>query len=164
MRNYGEGVGCFNLGWTQSHPLSGSGCFLSNRSQYRLNIARTLNKDQKTLAQGLILLTTPHAPSPGHSSPALGPVIQAGWQWSIPQPAWGIHIILYLDVILCTNTIFELRSLAVELQHGDLCLAQVGAALVPEAAGVLEVGAEMDVEELRGDLQKYVNSENKRIN
>ena len=24
-----------------------SGCFLSNRSQYRLNIARTLNKDQK---------------------------------------------------------------------------------------------------------------------
>ena len=42
----GRGSGS-NLSQTQSHPLSESGCFLSNRSQYRLNIARTLNKDQK---------------------------------------------------------------------------------------------------------------------
>ena len=33
--------------WGGGHPLSDSGCFLSNRSQYRLNIAWTLNKDQK---------------------------------------------------------------------------------------------------------------------
>ena len=46
MRNRGEGSGS-NLSQTQSHPLSESGCFLSNRSQYRLNIARMLNKDQK---------------------------------------------------------------------------------------------------------------------
>ena len=42
----GRGPGS-NLSQSQSHPLSESGCFLSNRSQYRLNIARTLNKDQK---------------------------------------------------------------------------------------------------------------------
>ena len=42
----GRGSGS-KLSQTQSHPLSESGCFLSNRSQYRLNIARTLNKDQK---------------------------------------------------------------------------------------------------------------------
>ena len=49
MRNHGEGVIGSNLGQTQSHPLSESGCFLSNRSQYRLNIARTLNKDKKNV-------------------------------------------------------------------------------------------------------------------
>ena len=47
MRNHGEEVSGSNLGQTQSHPLTESGCFLSNRLQYRLNIARTLNKDQK---------------------------------------------------------------------------------------------------------------------
>ena len=46
MRNHGEGVSGLNLGQTQSHPLSESGCFLPNRSRHRLGIARTLNKDQ----------------------------------------------------------------------------------------------------------------------
>ena len=35
-----------NLGQTKSHPLSESGCSLSNQSQCRLGIARTLNQDQ----------------------------------------------------------------------------------------------------------------------
>ena len=47
MRNHGERVGGSNLGQTQSHFLSESGRFLSNRSQDRLFIARMLNKDPK---------------------------------------------------------------------------------------------------------------------
>ena len=54
MRNHGEGVSSSNLGQTQTHPLTESGCFLSNRSQYRLDIARTLNEDQKKTRSGLI--------------------------------------------------------------------------------------------------------------
>ena len=42
-----EGVSGSNLGQTQCHLLSGCGCFLSYRSQYRLYIAWTLNKEQK---------------------------------------------------------------------------------------------------------------------
>ena len=44
--SWGGGSG-LNLGHAQSHPLSGSGCFLSNRSQHRLGIDQTLNRDQK---------------------------------------------------------------------------------------------------------------------
>ena len=47
VRNHGEGVSGTNLVQTQSHPLLESGCFLSNRSQHRLDIARMLNKDKK---------------------------------------------------------------------------------------------------------------------
>ena len=47
MTNHGEGFSGSNLSQTQSHPVWESGCFLSNRSPYRLIIARTLNKDQK---------------------------------------------------------------------------------------------------------------------
>ena len=52
----GRGSGS-NLSQTQSHPLSESGCFLSNRSQNRLNIARTLNKDQKKNIHKLLYST-----------------------------------------------------------------------------------------------------------
>ena len=41
--NHREGVSSSNLGQAQSHPLSESGCFLSNQSQHRLGIARTKN-------------------------------------------------------------------------------------------------------------------------
>ena len=34
-----EGVSSFNPVKPKTHPLSESGCFLSNRSQYRLGIA-----------------------------------------------------------------------------------------------------------------------------
>ena len=46
MRNHGERVSGSNLSQTQSHLLSESGCFLSNRSRHRLGIARMLNKER----------------------------------------------------------------------------------------------------------------------
>ena len=39
-----KGVSSSNLGQTQSHPLSESCCFLSNRSPHGLGIAQALNK------------------------------------------------------------------------------------------------------------------------
>ena len=45
-----------NLGQIQSHPLSESSCFLSIRSQNRLGIAWTLNKDQKSNIHNRIFL------------------------------------------------------------------------------------------------------------
>ena len=47
MRDHGEGVSSVNLGQTQSHPITDSGCFLSNRSHYWLFIAQMLNKDKQ---------------------------------------------------------------------------------------------------------------------
>ena len=44
---HGERVSGSNLSQTQIHPLSEAGRFLSNRSQHRLGIARTLNKDKQ---------------------------------------------------------------------------------------------------------------------
>ena len=46
-KNSPVGVKGANLGQTQSHPLSESGCFLSMWSQYRLGIAPVLNPDKK---------------------------------------------------------------------------------------------------------------------
>ena len=50
-RDYGKGVSGSILGQSQSHPVSESGCFLSNRSQHQLGLVRTLNKDQKKVGR-----------------------------------------------------------------------------------------------------------------
>ena len=46
MMNHGDGGHRFDQSQTYSQPLPESGCFLPNRSQHRLGIARMLNKDQ----------------------------------------------------------------------------------------------------------------------
>ena len=51
MRNHGEGVSGSNLGRTQSHPLAESVCFLSNGSQYCLNM--DVKQRQKNIKQAV---------------------------------------------------------------------------------------------------------------
>ena len=81
MRKHVEGVSGPSLGQTQSHPLSESGCFLPNRSQHQIVIARAaVNNDQNNCLlvplYPLTILSPSYAPFPPYIplSPLILPV------------------------------------------------------------------------------------------